>query len=153
MQLITVHFDDATLAQPITNAIESAAPGASIHHFCGMPKPVASPTTANGVDPELVEQVVKIVRTAPQRRVLTGLLYGDDSWSMSRGDARFSIRPETIALSRRLKPIFPHLASPIDALVVRQREYFAEGGYKGIRYSPTPLGAAVRDALKAESVT
>lgn len=151
MQLITVHFDDAALAQPITNAIESAAPGAAIHHFCGMQKPVANPTEASGVDPELVEQVVKIVRTAPQR-VLSGLLHGDDSWSMSRGDSKFSIRPETIALSRRLKPIFPYLASPIDALVVRQREYFAEGGYKGIRYIPTPLGAAVREALKAENI-
>ena len=70
---------------------------------------------------------------------------------MSAGEAKYSIRPETIALSRRLKAIFPHHTSPIDALVVRQREYFKEGGYKGIQYIPTALGVAVREALKAGS--
>lgn len=150
MQLIAVQFNDAAMAPLITNAIESAVPGVSIQHFCGVPKHVASAPAVNGVDPELVKQVVKIVRTASQR-VLSGLLYGDDSWSMSQGDAKYSIRPETIALSRRLKAIFPHLTSPIEALVIRKREYFKEGGYKGIRYIPTTLGVAVREALKAES--
>ncbi|MCW2084349.1 hypothetical protein ABIE85_008364 [Bradyrhizobium diazoefficiens] len=149
MQLITVQFDDAALAQPIASAIKNAAPGVSIQHFCGVPTPVASAPAADSVDPELVAQVVKVVRDAPQRHVLQSLLYGDDTWRMSRGDAN-SIRPETIALSRRLKAVFPHLASPIDALVVRQREYFKEGGYKGIRYIPTPLAVAVREALKSE---
>ncbi|MCA1508645.1 MULTISPECIES: hypothetical protein [unclassified Bradyrhizobium] len=151
MELVTVHFDDPALASSICIAVESAAPNASIHHFTGGLKPEAPPAAAGDFDPQLIERLVKIVQTVP-KHIRLGLLYGDDSCSMSHGDARYSIRPETIALSRRLKPLFPHLASPIDALVVRRREYFFEGSYKGIRYIPTPLGVAVREALKAQEV-
>ncbi|WP_426420960.1 hypothetical protein [Bradyrhizobium genosp. A] len=151
MHMVLFQPKDDHEAQAIVKAMENAAPGILLRYFSEVSKPApeAEPTE-DAVDPVLVKEVVKAIQPAPRHFVLS-LLYGDSSWWMSRGDARSSIRPETIALSRRLKPVFPLLASPIDALVVRQREYFPEGGYKGIKYTPTLLGVAVREALKAES--
>lgn len=150
MELILIQPKDPSQAQAIVKAIENVASDVLVRYFSEVAKSaVPDEPAVDPIDPELVKEVVKAVLPAPRQFVLN-LLLGDSSWLMSRGDARASIRPETIALSRRLKSVFPHRASPIDALVVRQREYFPEGGYKGIRYVPTPLGVAVREALKAE---
>ena len=80
-----------------------------------------------------------------QWQLLRILLAGGDSFSMSDGDARFSIANDLSGASRRLMKV---CANPLDRLFVKRRTYFKEGGYKGISYSASPFGQKVLAKLK-----
>lgn len=76
---------------------------------------------------------------------------------MSKGEAKDSPRWLTIAMAKAIRgaglpqQLLDPCESPLDLLVVRSRTYFPDGAYKGIAYSPTPLGEAVFKALSASS--
>jgi hypothetical protein len=79
------------------------------------------------------------------------LLLGRDSSSYSKGEAQFSPRVEAVAFSRYLKKfkLFSDLDKPAEHLAHHKRMYFSDGSYKSVEYSPTKLGKAVLERLKA----
>jgi hypothetical protein len=146
LQLVTAKLTDDKKVADVTAAIKAADPNAQISYYIEAAIPSQTTTTSTpNIDHKLVQQVLDSVKPTP---FLVKILTGANSWQLAEGDSKFSVRPDSIALSRRLKKVFPQMQSPIDALATRRRTYFAEGGFKGIEYEPTPLGRAVYRALK-----
>jgi len=85
-----------------------------------------------------------------RREALESALGGHDSFWDGKGLADPSLRNGFVAVSKALRPLFPHDASPIDRLARRVKHY--EPGtrrYLGTRYQITPLGKAVKARLIA----
>lgn len=107
------------------------------------------------VDLALAEKIADAIEPRPnqpmRREVLRSLFLGHDTWWDQKGEPDPAFRNGTAALSRALRPFFPY-ASPLDGLFTRERTTFkdhpAKGLYKGTRYRPTILGAAVGQILK-----
>ncbi|MBC2666052.1 hypothetical protein H7F51_11040 [Novosphingobium flavum] len=109
---------------------------------------------------ELAVQVADAIQPTgnqPMRRTaLQACLGGHDTFLDQMGDPDPSLRNAMGALSKALRP-FSVLASPLDLICTRIKEYFAEGqpgagGYRGTRYVPTKLGRRVYAILKARGV-
>ncbi len=106
---------------------------------------------------EMAKRIAKVIHDAPptaswRSSYLSALLSGGDSWMMSGGDKNWSPRADAIAFSKYLKKTLPDVFSPNDRpthdLAHHKVLKFEDGQYKGVQYSPTALGKAVREILK-----
>ncbi len=153
MNQLVIRIDTPETIPPLLQAITKIVPREAVTLWTAQAPP-AEADADDAIDPELLKQVVQAVRSTKDWRArkafLLDILSGDDSLSMTRGgDESSALRATSSSLSRSLKRVFPHLASPLGVLADRQRVYSAEGLYKAVRYRPTKLLLRVRDELKA----
>jgi hypothetical protein len=137
-------------------AIAASAPGARVRLLTETAVPVSSPKASEGsegLDQDLVRQVADVLLAYLNASQFPGsveeiLCGGTDSLAISNGTPALSPRAVMIGIAKALRAglpwsLFLGLHSPVDLLVRRDRVYFPDGAYKGIRYTRTPLGTAV----------
>jgi hypothetical protein len=115
--------------------------------------------TPPSIDPKHVKEIADAITPRPNQpmreEVLKNLYSGHDTLWSQQGDPDPAFRNGTAALSRALRP-FTLLASPLDLLFVRERRIATDGPIKGkyeaTTYTPTALGKAVGELLKARGV-
>ena len=144
--------------QPILPAIIVAAQPAIVvvatHESLKLFKSVALPID-QGEDEltKLAQKVVEAVRPKPtqplRKEALRKLLSGHDTFANQGGEADPALRNAMGAISKALKSVFAH-DHAMRRLAVPKKTHFPDGSYRGTIYSITPLGARVRDLLKAE---
>ncbi len=116
--------------------------------------PVPLPPVQNDDDlTQLAQSVVAAVRPKPtqplRKEALRKLLGGHDTFSDQRGEPDPALRNAMGAISKALKSVFFH-DQAVHRLAVPKKTHFPDGTYRGTVYVVTPLGALVRDLLKAE---
>ena len=103
---------------------------------------------------KLAQKVVDAVRPKPRqplrREALQKLLSGHDTFSNQTGQADPALRNAMGAISKALKTVFAH-DQAVRRLAIPKKTHFPDGAYRGTVYILTPLGARVRDLLKAEN--
>ncbi len=116
--------------------------------------PVALPEDQSADElTQLAQKVVEAVRPKPtqplRKEALQKLLSGHDTFSNQGGEADPALRNAMGAISKALRTVFAH-DHAVRRLAVPKKTHFPDGTYRGTAYSITPLGARVRDLLKAE---
>ncbi|CAK7260911.1 MULTISPECIES: hypothetical protein [Shinella] len=102
---------------------------------------------------QLAQKVVEAVRPKPtqplRKEALRKLLGGHDTFTNQGGEADPVLRNAMGAISKALRTVFAH-DQAVRRLAIPKKTQFPDGTYRGTVYSVTPLGARVRDLLKAE---
>ena len=102
---------------------------------------------------KLAQKVVEAIRPQPtqplRKEALQKLMSGHDTFSNQGGEPDAALRNAMGAISKALKSVFPH-DQAVRRLAVPKKTHFPNGAYRGTVYVLTPLGARVRDLLKAE---
>ncbi len=139
----------------VVDAIRAIEPAAKIGHLIDLPPPPPQPVPT-AYAPSLVEAIAEAIRptakTPSRREALDFALRYGDTFSHSHGAADHNLRAALGALSKSLRKVFPHDASPIDRLAVREKQFFNEGPYRGTVYKRTPLGTLVLNLLQSKGL-
>jgi hypothetical protein len=103
------------------------------------------------VDEVLAQEIASTIAPTPKqtmrREVLESVLWHWDSLLDTKGEGDPAMRVALGALSKALRPFAPYMASPIELICVREREFLPTGEYRATVYRPTDLGVCVRDIL------
>jgi hypothetical protein len=152
MKMLQITFPDPALAA-VLHALEPLAPASAMQLFTleALPALLAAADTDAPLIDKIVEAIKPQAHHAMRREALEAALGGYDSFLDQHGEADPSMRNALGSLSKALRPVFPHDASPLDRLVRRTKHYGpGGGGYLGTRYALRPLGLKVRDRLIAD---
>lgn len=107
-------------------------------------------------DQNLAREIAEAIRPKGKQTMRAEALkaaFGNyDSFVDQAGEIDGGMRVALGALSRALRPFARHLASPMDLIAVRERQYLDGGGYRGTSYKCTTLGKLVCEELKAMKV-
>jgi hypothetical protein len=139
--------------QSVKGVLDALAPFVapqSIKLYASVPLP---PVQDDDELTELAKTVVAAVRPKPtqplRKEALRKLLSGHDTFSDQQGEPDPALRNAMGAISKALKSVFFH-DQAVHRLAVPKKTHFPDGKYRGTVYVVTPLGAIVRDLLKAE---
>jgi hypothetical protein len=132
------------------DALSPFVPPESIKLFAALPLP---PAQNDDELKELAKTVVAAVRPKPtqplRKEALQKLLRGHDTFFDQQGEPDPALRNAMGAISKALKSVFFH-DQAVQRLAVPKKTHFSDGKYRGTVYVVTPLGALVRDLLRAE---
>lgn len=152
MSVMILEIDDPTQMAAVQKAVAQILPPASIKVFQEL-QPDAPSAAANPLD-ELAAKIAVAVRPnarqSMRQEALRAALGGWDTFWDQKGTPDPALRNAFGAISKAMRSVFPHDASPIDRIVVRRKRFDKDGTYLGTSYQQTQLGLRVRDILKVE---
>lgn len=139
--------------QSLKGALEALAPFVAPENL-KLFSPIALPDDQSDDElNQLAQKVVEAVRPKPtqplRKEALQKLLNGHDTFTSQGGEADPALRNAMGAISKALRSVFAH-DHAVRRLAIPKKTHFPDGTYRGTVYSLTPLGARVRDLLKAE---
>ncbi|MBY5798973.1 hypothetical protein [Rhizobium leguminosarum] len=138
--------------QYLNGALEALAPFVAPENI-KLYNAIPLPSDQDDEFAKLAPQVVDAVRPQPtqplRKEALLKLLNGHDTFSDQGGEPDPALRNAMGAISKALRSVFAH-DHAMRRLAIPKKTYFPDGTYRGTVYVVTPLGARVRDLLKAE---
>lgn len=154
MNLITIRAPEGATSSVLTAVSAFVAPD-QIEVFTPKSLPADVPD-ANTADAALAQQIADTIRPSGKqlmrKKALQMALLGWDTFQDQKGEGDPSLRNTMGALSKALRPFFPHDPSPIERISSRRKIFANEGNYLGTRYAPTTLGMCIRDILQRDGV-
>ena len=103
------------------------------------------------VDEDLAQAIAEKIKPSakqPMRKeVLKNVLWHWDSFLSTGGEGDTSMRGAIGSLSKSLKSLAPLMTHPVELICTRERQFEANGQYRGTVYEPTRLGLRVREIL------
>jgi hypothetical protein len=131
-------------------ALAPFAPPESIKLYQQIPCPGGENDQEEHQFAQIVAKAIRPQPNQPMRKeALQKLLGGHDTFTDQKGEPDPALRNAMGAISKALKSVFSH-DKAIQRLAIPKKTYFDDGHYMGTIYLLTPLGAKVRDILKAE---
>lgn len=151
--IVHMHIDlEEQVVPDILNAILKFVPAKQIKLFepRDLPKLKKEDTKVfEALAHKVADTVAPTGRQIMRKQALAAACLRYDSLMDQQGDPDPSMRNALGALSRALREIFPHDASPIDRLATRTKRFDENGTYLATVYTPTKLGRRVWEILKA----
>jgi hypothetical protein len=152
MSVVMLEIGDPSQLAAVQQAVAHILPPSSIKVFQELP-PAAPQTGGNALD-ELATKIATAIRPnarqSMRQEALRAALGGWDTFWDQEGTPDPALRNAFGAISKAMRAVFPHDASPIDRIVIRRKRFDKDGAYLGTSYHQTQLGLRVRDILKAE---
>lgn len=152
MSVMMLQIGDPSQLAAVQQAIAHILPPTSIKIFQEL-QPAVAPDTGNALDAlagKVADAIRPNARQSMRQEALRAALGGWDTFWDQKGTPDPALRNAFGAISKAMRAVFPHDASPIDRIVVRRKRFENDGTYLGTSYVQTQLGLRVRDILKAE---